>query len=150
MIKSPKTWILIADSSRARILRHCGPGKGLEAVDGHDFRSEQRKLRDILADRPGRVHDSAGKSRHAMEPATDAVRQDETAFARSLAAVLAKALRRRQFDRLVLVAPPKALGDLRSELSAPVQAALIAEVNKDLTGVPNPDVANHLENVLFV
>ncbi len=53
-------------------------------------------------------------------------------FARQIAAELSSAKRDNAFDRLVLVAGPTFIGLLRSALSEPVRATLVAEVRKDL------------------
>ena len=54
-------------------------------------------------------------------------------FTARLAGVLDKACGEGQFDRLVLVAPPRSLGELRSHLSERVKRAVSHEVGKDLT-----------------
>lgn len=48
------------------------------------------------------------------------------------------------YQAIVLVAPPKALAHLRSAISASVRAAVIGELDKDLTGMPVDDIARHL------
>lgn len=148
--KRQTTWILIADATRARILKNDGPGRGIETVEGLVFRSENRKLGDIMADRPGRAFASTGSRRHGLEYGADAVREDERAFAKSLVSVLQKALGRKEYDQLVLVAPSKMLGELRAALPDQVKASVHAEIGKDLTQIPNPDLPKHLADVLSV
>lgn len=53
-------------------------------------------------------------------------------FARQIAAELDASRRQDRFDRTVLMAGPAFIGLLRSALSAPVRATLMAEVRKDL------------------
>lgn len=149
-MKNKTTWILIADAARARIVRNDGPGRGVEAVKGLTFEQERLKSGDLMADKPGRTFDSVGAGRHSVEFSSDAVREQDRTFAGSLVSVLQVALARGDFDRLVVIAPPRALGDLRSALTAPLKAVLHAELGKDLTHVPNSELAAHLEAVLFV
>ena len=54
------------------------------------------------------------------------------------------------YDRLVLVAPPTALGDLREALSDPVRSLVRAELDKDLTKIPVAELPSHLGAVLPV
>jgi protein required for attachment to host cells len=54
-------------------------------------------------------------------------------FTARLAETLDKACSARKFDRLVLVAPKRSLGELRTLLSARVRKAVSHEVAKDLT-----------------
>ena len=69
-------------------------------------------------------------------------------FAEQLADQLHQYVEAKDFDRLVLVAPPTMLGYLRKSLGSDVTAKLIAEVDKDLTKVPNEDLATHLQAVI--
>lgn len=149
-MKSITTWILVADGSQARIASHMGPGKGLEPVLENQLHSRNLPGREIMADRPGRAFDSAGQGRHAMEPVTDPRVHDKQDFIREIAALLDKESKRGSFDRLVIVAPPKALGYLREELSDTVRSKVTGELGKDLVHVPLHDLAGHLEEVLAV
>ena len=54
------------------------------------------------------------------------------------------------YDRLILVAPPTALGDLRDALSDPVRSLVRAELHKDLTKTPVAELPEHLAAVLAV
>ena len=145
--KKDMTWVLIADSSRARILSTKSRLEDLAPVDDKVFRNSHPRLRDILSDRPGRTFDSVGAGRHAMAYSSDARREDERAFAIRLGAALQESLRSNAFDQLVVVAPPKMLGDLREKLPADVRKIIKAEVAKDLTHVPNPEIPALLEDV---
>lgn len=150
MIKAPRTWILVANSSRARIYENHGVGRGIEPVKGADFANEVRHDRDTYSDRPGRVQDSAGPGRHAMERPTGAKQQNVVSFARSLTTYLQEQRHKGAFDRLVLIAEPTFLGHLRSGLAKPVSAALHAEIAKDLTRETDSGLAAHLQSVLAV
>ncbi len=46
--------------------------------------------------------------------------------------------------RIVLIAPPKALGTLRPALSVETQAAISAELAKDYTNLPIDEIERHL------
>jgi protein required for attachment to host cells len=127
-----------------------GPGKGIEPRPDLDFRSEQRRLRDIMSDRPGRSFDSVGKGRHSMEYSSDPVREDERQFARTLVDLLEVELAANAFDRLVLVAPPQTLGDLRSMLSKRLRDHVFKELPKDLTRMPHDRLYDHLDRILLV
>jgi protein required for attachment to host cells len=85
-----------------------------------------------------------------MEPQTDPHRHEKHQFARQLAAELDGYQQKGLFDRLVIVAAPQTLGDLRGELSPQLQALVLAEVPKDLTKIPLPDLAGHLHDVMAV
>jgi len=149
-MKPVKTWILVADGARARIVVNEGPGKGVKQLEGADFRAEHPSSGDVMADRPGRSFESSGSGRHAMEPTSDAHRLAKQAFVKEIAGFLQRQAQKKSFDRLIILAPPQALGDLRAALSDAVRTLVTAELAKDLTPVPNEDLAKHLSDVLAV
>jgi protein required for attachment to host cells len=149
-MKPTITWVLIADGARARVYVNYGPGKGIERVDGAEFTADHRPDREILSDKPGRSFESVGETRHAYEPPHDPHRELKRSFAAMLAAMLEEKLGQKSFDRVVLVAPPAMLGDLRSALSAPLRAAVYAELDKDLTKTPAVELPQHLGAVMAV
>ncbi len=150
-MKPTTTWILIADGARARIFANHGPGKGIYAVDGAEVETELLPSRELRDDRPGRTFESANNTmRHAIAPRQDAHRELKRTFSEELAAILDEKLARKAYDRVVLVAPPATLGDLRSALSAQVREAVYAELDKDLTNTPAAELPQHLGAVLAV
>jgi protein required for attachment to host cells len=144
------TWVLIADGARARLLAQDKPFDHLKpALEQEEFTGSTAQSKEIGSDRPGRSFDSSGLGgRHAMAPPTDPQRYAKFAFARELAERLEEAAHAGRFDRLVLVAAPKTLGDLRELLPGPVKAKVVAEIDKDLTHVPARDLPKHLASVL--
>lgn len=147
-MRAVKTWILIADGARARILENDGPGHGLKPVPDCEFEADRLRDQDIDADRPGRAFDSHGQGRHAMEAPTSPARKAKEIFARQLVTHLEKALAKQAFERLVVVAPAKTLGDIRAALPKDLAARLTGELAKDLTKIRNDDMAEHLKDVL--
>lgn len=148
-MKKSVTWVLVADGARARILSATGWGSGLAAV-GETIEGDRRPSREQGVERPGRVHDRSGPGRHAMEPKVDWHEFGKQQFAKQMAAHLNRAAQSKAFDRLVIVAPPKALGDLRAALDKRTSDLILAELAKDLTNVAEHDLAKHLESVMPV
>lgn len=142
--KTPRTWILIADGARAHVVARARPGAGLKVVPGSDIRHDHAPTRALGSDRPGRSRESVGGSRHALAPRVDWHRQQKEEFARAVARKLDADAARGRFERLVLVAPPETLGGIRAALKAATLKRVTAEITKDLTHVPIPDLADHL------
>ena len=142
------TYVLIADGARARLFVVEEGTAVLKPALGQEFIGTNLPSREIASDRPGRSFDSAGSGRHAMEPPTDPHRHAERVFAQEVAAVLEDARQKNAFQRLVVVAPPKALGDLRGEFSVALRNRVIAELHKDLTKVAIHDLPSHLAEIL--
>jgi protein required for attachment to host cells len=149
-MKPTVTWILIADGAQAKVFRHAGPGKGLEAIRELQFEEEPMRARDIMSDRQGRSFSSAGAGRSAMEHPSDPVQVREARFVKSVAEVLDVKRREGAFDRLVIAAAPAALGDIRSALTDRLRQALLIELPKDLTNVPTSQLGKHFADILAV
>jgi len=142
-MKPIRTYILIADGARARLLLSEGRSKPISEVPGSSIRQELKPDQELSADRPGRVHESANISRHAIER-DDLHRREKERFAQSLAEALDKRLANREYDRLVIAAAPETLGVIRSALSDKVRGVILSEVAKDLTKIPNPQIRQYL------
>lgn len=149
-MKKTVTWILIADGTRARVVEHLGPGKGLTTVKGLDWSIPPLQTQDINADRPGRSFSSVGPGRSAMEPKTDPADHREAEFVRSVAHVMEEKAKSGAYDRLIIAAAPLALGNLRKLLSDHVKKTVVAELDKDLTNVPTPQLDKHLDGIIAV
>jgi protein required for attachment to host cells len=148
-MKKTVTWILVADGAQAQVFEHGGPGKGLAAVKDLHFEEKHLKAQDIMADRPGRSFASAGPgTRSAMEYSSNPVEVREERFVRALADKLEVLRQQGRFDRLIIAAAPAALGDIRPALSDGVKDTVIAELPKDLTNIPQPQLDRHFDQLL--
>ena len=148
-MKAKRTWILVADGGKARILENLGPGKGVHQVPGLEETVTLPPNRALLDDRPGRGFESAGPTRHAYEE-SDPHRQMKRAFARHMIEQLSAMHANGRFDHLVLVAPPPMLGDLRAMLTPALSATIVGELSRDLTHTPTGDIAAHIEGTIAV
>ncbi|HUR43040.1 MAG TPA: host attachment family protein [Aestuariivirga sp.] len=131
---SNKSWVLVADGARALVLRNDGdaeyPNLKLVRSYGQDNPSNHQQG----SEKPGRTNDSLGR-RSAME-ATDWHQIAEDRFVQQIAEAMAKDLAVGAFDKLVIAAPPVALGEFRKAVSPAVAKATILEIDKDLTKHP--------------
>jgi protein required for attachment to host cells len=145
------TWVVVADGARAFIVANRGPGTGLSPVPGTAREHGTPKTSELGSDRPGRSFNSDQSGlRHGMEPRVDWHQFEKQKFAHSIARLLDDARNRRAFDRLVLVAPPETLGELRAKLDKHTQALVAGEIAKDLTRHMIEDLPQHLDGVLKV
>jgi protein required for attachment to host cells len=83
-----------------------------------------------------------------MEPHHDFHRFQKRQFAKKMAELLNVAAQAQRFGRLILVAPPKALGDLRAELSEGARALVVHEIHKDLTRLELPKLEEQIQTVV--
>ncbi len=143
-----RTWILVADGSRAHLFENHGRGTGARAIEGRSYSHPSDAAHELGRDRPTRTHQSVGSARSAVEPKSDPHEKQKLDFARILAAELSEAKAASLYDHLVLVAPHPFLGALREALPAPVAEAVKAEIAKDLTKTPIADLAGHLADAV--
>ena len=67
---------------------------------------------------------------------TDFHQLEEDRFAADAAEMLKKRALANDFEKLIIVAPPRTLGELRKHYHKEVESRLVAEIDKDLTGHP--------------
>jgi len=133
------TWVLIADGEKALFLEN--------KTDGQDpflevFREEEQDNppnREQAANRPGRFNDGPSVHRSAVDD-TDWHELAKDRFAHDLADILYKQAHKGRFDKLVIVAPPNTLGELRQEMHQEVTQKVIGEVPKTLTNHPIDEI----------
>lgn len=138
----PRTWALVADGVRARILRGLEgvtpvPQKPTELIS----RSRSRHLRDIMSDRPGRTQSSDRSSRRSgMEYGSDVIRQDMRDFAHDLMDRLNSHRCAGDFERLAIFAAPAMLGLLREEMPRAMRNTVVFERSQNLVQFDEADL----------
>jgi protein required for attachment to host cells len=136
-----KTWALVLNGARCRILRGVSR-KGDVAPTELVLRSESRNLRDIMSDKPGRSFASAGGGRRsAMEYGSDPVAEDQREFMGQVIALLESHRRAGDFDKLVVFAEHDMLGLLRHMMPQSLADLVIREVPKNLLHLSAQDLA---------
>lgn len=126
------TLVVVTDSEKALFLRnltdHEDPYLEVTDKDEQDNPSD----REQSANRPGRMPDTGHSQRSAMDD-TDWHELAKERFAADLAEKLYHQAHKGEFERLILVASPQVLGDLRRELHQEVSDKVVAEIPKTLT-----------------
>lgn len=130
--------MLVADGARMLLLRNAGDATYPE-LDVIVHRSiDNPPNREQMSDAPGLSFSSMGQGRSAYQEA-DPHQEIEDRFAAESAAALAKAVAENDGD-VIVVAPPDTLGVLRRHYDRATQERLLAEIDKDLTGHPVPEI----------
>jgi protein required for attachment to host cells len=128
-------WLVIADGEKALFLRNDGDEIDPNLTVFREIEQDNPSTRDQGAGRPGRLNDSGGSHRSAVEE-TDWHRVGKERFARDIAERLHTHAQAGRYSQLVLVAAPMVLGEIRKELHTEVQDRIVAEIDKDLTNHP--------------
>lgn len=115
MAPTAETWIVIADGAGLRVLeerRRLGP-----LTERADLAVKSTEDRGQSSAHTGTVTDRSGHGRHGAGE-TDPAENAEHRFLRAAAKQLDAAALAGAFERLVIIAPPDALGVLRGGLAA--------------------------------
>lgn len=125
-------WVFVGDGQKALFLINEGdekfPNLRRLAVEEHkDPPSHEQGT-----GAPGRAYSSVGNIRSAVGQ-TDWHELEKERFADAIAERINKAAQSAAFPELVIVAPPKILGDLRREFTKETESKIVAEIPKDLT-----------------
>jgi len=135
--------VLVGDGRNARFLRNKGSPRHPEFVIEREVNLANPPTRDQGTDRPGRKPGTDGVSRTAIEE-TDWHQRAEQQFAVEIAETLYEMEHAHKFAELVVIAPPKMLGDLRAAFHPEVSRCIVAEVPKNLTAQPVRELARVL------
>ena len=135
--------VLVGDGRRALFLRNKGTPRNLDLVVESELSQENPPTREQGTDRPGRKPGSDGVSRFAIDE-TDWHHQAEQRFAAEIAETLYEMGHDQKFGALVIVAPPRMLGDLRAAFHPEVTQRIVAEIPKDLVSHPVQELRNLL------
>ncbi|WP_028746041.1 host attachment protein [Rhizobium mesoamericanum] len=138
-----KSWVVVCDGAKALILQNAGDAEYMNLKVEEILSQPNEPDREIGTGKPGRTHAADGLSGSAVQQ-TDWHEQAETEFLKRVAAKMDVLVREKQARRIVLVAPPRALGTLRDNLTTDVQAAISAEIPKDYINLPVDQIERHL------
>jgi protein required for attachment to host cells len=142
-----ETWLLVANSSLARIFK-IENRNSLVELKVLEHPESRLHNRDLVSDKDGRGFESMGPTRHAIEPPTSPKHQEFETFAKELANYLEEARVKGEFDRLYLAASPTFLGLLRQTLIPSTAKLLDGELNKDVTHLKPQEIMSHLPFLL--
>ena len=118
-MKPTQHLFLVANRSRALLFKRVGLSDQISLVDSMECPEGRIARSETTTDRPGTVYSSSPG--HANSYSSQSTPEDD--IARSFASSLSERVERleedHQFDSLILVAEPRMLGILKSQLSKP-------------------------------
>jgi protein required for attachment to host cells len=141
-----KTWILVADASRARIFETEGGQQKIQEIEDFAHPAGRAATRELVTDGQGRFYGKGERDQgHTSAPDVDAVEHDNEIFAKSIAEYLYQARMAHRFERLQVMAAPRFLGLLRQKLHQEVQKAIVDETPKDLSWLNTADIDRYVK-----
>lgn len=145
-----ETWVVVADSGRARVFAvdtpH-GPLTDVACLVNTEAREHERAL---ASDKAGRMAGGHGEGAHGVGDERHFKDIEAKRFAERIARFLGEAHGRRAYERLVICAGPRFLGHIRDAVPRDVAGCVTAELDKDLAHiVDNADLRKHLPERLY-
>lgn len=137
--------ILVANSSYAKFYQSTNLGKDLELTQEYIHPESREKADELVTDRQGRYRARSGKNRGAYVSAIPKEVEAEK-FALQLAHALNSA-HLKDYDELIVIAPPHFHGLLNKHYPANVRAKIKHAIEKDYTKIPQKSLLNFLEDL---
>ncbi|MBE2992176.1 host attachment protein [Sphingomonas sp. CFBP 13603] len=137
--------VLVADGRKMLFLRNEGDAEFPNLVVEKAQEQANPATRDQATDSAGRASSPQGGAQSSVEP-TDFHQIEEDRFAADAADFLKTGALKNDYDSLIVIAPPKTLGELRKHYHKEVSSRLKGELDKDLTGHPIKDIEKALKN----
>ncbi len=137
-----KTWLLIANSERARCFERHAPDHSLTELT--DFVFPRASLTDVT----GKGHGRTGHAGTQFERRTEAQDKSRTSFARELADYLNEAIAAKRYSFLVLIANSPMLGEIKPLLSLGASNTVIRCVASDLTHLTGLELKKSIDHAL--
>lgn len=138
-----KTWVVVADRSRARLFSVATPRGPLEELEDLVHPEARAHERDLTSDRPGRSNDQ-----HVLGAEHSARDQQAHEFAREIALRLEAGRIEHQLEQLIVVAAPDVLGMLRKTMSGGLAKLVVLEIDKNVTQRKPADIRKMLPTYL--
>jgi protein required for attachment to host cells len=141
------TWILVADSSRARIFERQLPDNTLREIEDFTHPQGREANRELVTDAQGRYYGKGERDQaHTAPTHVSPVQHEDELFAKSLTDHLEKARTENRYNKLRLIAAPKFLGLIRQKLSKEAQKLVEEEIPKDISWFSPKEVEDYLNS----
>lgn len=145
------TWIVAADSSRARIFEVHGKQDHLQEIQDFSNPAGRANTREIESDKRGHFFASPEGTHgegDSYQPRVEAVEHETELFSKQVSEFLDQACHEHRYDKLCLIAFPKFLGMMRKNLSKETQRLVEEEVSKDISWQDTREIEDYVRNRL--
>jgi protein required for attachment to host cells len=141
-----RSFVVVADGKKMLFFRNEGDS------DYPRLEVERKRVQanpadlDQKTDTAGQAPSGSPGAGYSSYQETDFHQLEENRFAAETAELLRKRALSNDFESLIIVAPPKTLGELRKHYHKEVEKRLTGEIAKDLTGHPVAEIEKILQS----
>ncbi len=143
-----KTWLLVADSAKAKIYEWNDENENLHEVINLVDEDARKPDRALKADRPGHGHREGVSSRYAIDEKVSYKKQASESFLKAVANHICEDNIMSKFDEMVIIAQHDIYKILASHFSVDATRKIILHHPKDLTNSSMQDVAQYYNEKL--
>jgi len=142
------TWIVAADSTRARILEMKGRGQPLREMEDLYNPAGREQDHELGKDERGRFYGNIGTPGQAntADYSASPVEHANERFAHTVAEYLDKGRNDHRYNKVVIVAAPKFLGLLRNNLNKEVKKLVEKDLAYDISAFNERQIAEFVED----
>ena len=140
------SYVLVADGAKMLFFRNEGDAENIDLKVVTAEQQADKPDRDLKTDQAGRMPGSPGHGGASSAGEADFHQQAEDRFAVEAADRINRAALANEFENLIIIAPPKTLGELRKHFHKQTEGRIAAEIAKDLTGHPVDRIEKVLQN----
>lgn len=150
---SHKTWIVLANASRARICERLEgeAGDGLHDLMDFVHTQSRQKGSELGFDQPGHVERGMGSGLRGgtdLSPRSDPRHKEHERFAREIAQYLDQAVSMRHCERIVLIASDPFLGEVKAQLGPATARAVWAAMPTDGMALSGRELARRVDALM--
>ncbi len=140
-------WIAVLDGAKAIVMVNEGTAFEPRLKVLRTLAQENPPTHELGRDRPGRVNDGSGQHKSAVE-APDLHKRAENAFIAEVMDALERHAEKGAFEKIVLAAPPVALGTARQQIGQALKQRIVLEIAADYVKMPTQDIAKAVQKAL--
>ena len=131
--------VMVVDGGKMLLFRNDGDAAAPQLTVEEALEQNNPSDQDQASDAAGRTQASSGTAASSMDN-TDFHQLNEDRFAAEASALLNKRALANDYERLIIIAPPRTLGAMRKHYHKELESRLVGEIAKDLTGHPVADI----------
>ncbi len=140
-------WITVLDGSKAIVMVNEGTALEPRLKVLRTLAQDNPPTHEQGRDRPGRLNDMSGQHKSSVE-SPDLHQRAENTFIAEVMDALERHAEKGAFEKIVLAAPPVALGTVRRETGQALKPRIVKEIAADYVKMPTQDIARAVQKML--
>ena len=138
-------WVVVFNTNECKIFSFSKKNKELNLIKDISHPENKERNQDLVSDRPGRYSTDANAG-GAYSQHTDPKEVKINQFVLEINRFLDNAHAHQQFDKLIIIAPPKIFGHLLQHMNKSIEKLIAHTVQKELTFMKDHELLAFLLN----